>query len=109
MLLAEREDLILSLVQRQGVVSVRDLADACAATEVTIRRDLTRLEARNLLRRTHGGAVRMNKTAIETPVPPARDQTINIPDALILAPVQNWRSTRCASAPCATIFRCWPN
>ncbi len=89
MLLAEREDLILSLVQRQGVVSVRDLADACAATEVTIRRDLTRLEARNLLRRTHGGAVRMNKTAIETPVPPARDQTINIPDALILAPVQD--------------------
>ena len=70
MLLAEREEIILSLVQRQGVVSVHDLADACEATEVTIRRDLTRLEARNLLRRTHGGAVRWTSPPRITPSDP---------------------------------------
>jgi DeoR/GlpR family transcriptional regulator of sugar metabolism len=91
MLLLEREEVILSLVNEHGVVSVRELAGACEATEVTIRRDLNRLEARNLLRRTHGGAVRFDK-ALPGALPrgyvtPASID--DIPDALILAPVQN--------------------
>ena len=88
MLLAEREDIILSLVHDLGVVSVRELAEACDVTEVTIRRDLNKLEARNLLRRTHGGAVRFDKALSNGILPPAEAVT-DSPDALILAPVQH--------------------
>ncbi len=89
MLLAEREEIILSLVQQQGVVSVHNLAGACDATEVTIRRDLTRLEARNLLRRTHGGAVRVDKVSSELTPQTIPDSALDTSDALILAPVQD--------------------
>jgi DeoR/GlpR family transcriptional regulator of sugar metabolism len=94
MLLAEREELILSLVHQQGVVSVHDLADACDVTEVTIRRDLTKLEARHLLRRTHGGALRADRALPEKPGTPDCDYVDDalgndIPAALILAPVQH--------------------
>jgi ABC-type sugar transport system substrate-binding protein len=91
MLLAEREEIILSLVNQHGVVSVHDLAHACEATEVTIRRDLTRLETRHLLRRTHGGAIRLDRISAEPPPLDYRptDPAADTPDALILAPVQH--------------------
>ena len=94
MLLAEREELILSLVNQHGIVSVQELADACDVTTVTIRRDLSKLEARNVLRRTHGGAVRMTHALADKTEGANSDCTLtapggDIPDALILAPVQN--------------------
>lgn len=87
MLLAEREKVILSRLNQSGIVSVRELAAACGVTEVTIRRDLIKLEARHLLRRTHGGAVRANHSAL--PDASALDAAADTPDALILAPVQH--------------------
>lgn len=54
---AERRQLILALVRAQGAVSIRDLALAVNASEVTVRRDVTTLESRGLLDRSHGGAL----------------------------------------------------
>ena len=54
---AERRQLILELVRAQGAVSIRDLAAAVQASEVTVRRDVTTLQARGLLDRSYGGAM----------------------------------------------------
>lgn len=54
---AERRQLILDLVRAQGAVSIRDLAQAVGVSEVTVRRDVSTLESRGLLERSHGGAM----------------------------------------------------
>ncbi len=54
---AERRALILELVRAQGAVSIRDLAQAVQASEVTVRRDVATLESRGLLDRSYGGAL----------------------------------------------------
>lgn len=54
---AERRRLILELVVRDGAASLRDLAAAVDTSEVTVRRDLRRLESEGLLERRHGGAL----------------------------------------------------
>lgn len=87
MLLIEREQRILNFIQQHTVASVRELAELCDVTEVTIRRDLKRLESLNLLQRTHGGAVRIGEI-----LPAAAESNGDMsptPDALILAPLQN--------------------
>lgn len=53
----ERRQVILQVVHRNGAVAIRDLAEQLGSTEVTIRRDLRKLEAEGLLDRRHGGAV----------------------------------------------------
>lgn len=53
----ERRQAILDQVRSTGAVSIKDLARRLDATEVTIRRDLVRLDAQGLLDRRHGGAV----------------------------------------------------
>lgn len=88
MLTVEREEAILALVNKHGIVSVRELAELCNVTEMTIRRDLRRLEASDLLRRTRGGAVRIDRPAL-TAAPDEPLVKVDSPDALILAPVQN--------------------
>lgn len=56
----ERHNKILTLLEEQGAVSLRELITECDVSEATVRRDLTLLEQKNLLYRTHGGAVRKN-------------------------------------------------
>lgn len=53
----ERRRIILDQLQRSGRVSVKRLSDDFNVSEVTIRKDLRALEAANLVKRTHGGAV----------------------------------------------------
>ncbi len=55
--LSEREHTILNRLMVQGAVSVADLSSELAVSEVTIRSDLSSLEERGLLSRTHGGAL----------------------------------------------------
>lgn len=55
--LEERRQAILELVQRVGRVSVADLSHQFGVSGVTIRADLQALAERNLVVRTHGGAV----------------------------------------------------
>ena len=55
--LEERRQAILDLVQQAGRVSVADLSRRFNVSGVTIRADLQALSERNLVVRTHGGAV----------------------------------------------------
>jgi DeoR family fructose operon transcriptional repressor len=59
----DRQHAIYMLALRQGSVDVADLAQRYGVTTETIRRDLSDMQGRRLLRRVHGGAVpieRMN-------------------------------------------------
>jgi DeoR family deoxyribose operon repressor len=53
----ERVGRILSLLNEHPEMSVRDIARRLQVSEMTVRRDLNRMETDRLLRRTHGGAV----------------------------------------------------
>jgi DeoR family transcriptional regulator of aga operon len=55
--LEERRQQILKLLDGSGRVSVTELAQRFGVSEVTIRSDLRSLAERNLVVRTHGGAV----------------------------------------------------
>lgn len=53
---AARRRRILELVEREGVISLRHLAEATETSEVTVRRDLRQLESEGRLVRQRGGA-----------------------------------------------------
>ena len=54
----EREKEILRVVDTEGKASVERLAELTGTSEMTVRRDLEKLETRGLIVRTHGGAVK---------------------------------------------------
>ena len=53
----ERRQRIADTVASQGRVTLSELVATLGVTEQTIRKDLDGLQARHLLRRTHGGAI----------------------------------------------------
>lgn len=53
----ERRDLILRVLHEQDQTSVSELSQHLGVSEVTVRKDLSQLEAQGLLTRVHGGAV----------------------------------------------------
>lgn len=53
----ERRQQIVGIARAEGRVEVGALSDRFAVTQETIRRDLTELELRGVLRRVHGGAM----------------------------------------------------
>jgi DeoR/GlpR family transcriptional regulator of sugar metabolism len=53
----ERQARIAELVSVRGRARIGELADAFGVTEPTIRKDLSALQERGLLKRTHGGAL----------------------------------------------------
>ena len=68
----ERAKRIVSLVEAQGFVSVKELSESCAVSEMTIRRDLQGLEQDKQLRRTYGGAIALrpgNRSALDSEGP----------------------------------------
>lgn len=71
MLTDERLDHIVSLVEDRGFISVKELSKLHNVSEVTIRRDLQRLDEEKRLRRTYGGAASLRPT---TPSPPADEK-----------------------------------
>ena len=67
---AERQQAIIQLVRERGRISVVELADRYDVTTETVRRDLSALEDRHLIRRVHGGAVSADAlTLIEAGLP----------------------------------------
>ncbi|MDR3718563.1 MAG: DeoR/GlpR family DNA-binding transcription regulator [Bryobacteraceae bacterium] len=54
----ERRSRILQILEREHRVAVPDLAARLRVSEDTVRRDLRRLEAHQLIKKTHGGALR---------------------------------------------------
>lgn len=57
MLAAERRRAILRALNSGGAVRVAELAAQLAVSEMTVRRDLDAMDAEDLLRKVHGGAV----------------------------------------------------
>ena len=57
----ERRTAIISMLDHAASVQVTDLAQAFGVSTVTVRADLDALEAAGKLRRTHGGAVSLQK------------------------------------------------
>ena len=57
----ERLQTIAEKLEREGRIVTKDLVDELNATPVTLRKDLLLLEKRGLLKRTHGGAVKVNR------------------------------------------------
>ena len=65
-LVAERQRKIVELVNEKLSIRVSELSKIFSVTEETIRRDLEKLEKENLLMRSHGGAVSLEKDQSET-------------------------------------------
>ncbi|MFC4597882.1 DeoR/GlpR family DNA-binding transcription regulator [Cohnella hongkongensis] len=77
MLVAERYEKIVSLVNERGSIRVTELSELCQVTEETIRRDLDRLERAGRLRRSHGGAISVKETALHPEIPYAEREITN--------------------------------
>lgn len=67
MLVAERQQKIVELVNEKTSLRVSELSQIFSVTEETIRRDLEKLEKEKKLRRSHGGAVKLHQSAREIP------------------------------------------
>jgi DeoR family transcriptional regulator of aga operon len=61
----QRAKSILQVLLRHGNTAVDELAAQLGASAASVRRDLTRLELRGLVRRTHGGAKLAGQTQYE--------------------------------------------
>lgn len=77
MLVAERYEKIVGLVNERGSIRVSELSDLCQVTEETIRRDLDRLEQAGRLRRSHGGAVSVKDATLHPEIPYAVREITN--------------------------------
>jgi DeoR/GlpR family transcriptional regulator of sugar metabolism len=64
---AERVQIILDRVEEEGDVSIGDLAEHLGVSEMTVRRDLERLERRGALRRVQGRAIKGASGSYEPP------------------------------------------
>ncbi|MGG1637647.1 DeoR/GlpR family DNA-binding transcription regulator [Paenibacillus sp. NRS-1760] len=65
----ERRDKIIELLQKNGRVLAKELADRFELSIDSIRRDLSIMEEKGLLKRTHGGAIPASKVR-SAPLPP---------------------------------------
>ncbi len=59
----KRQQELLSKVDSQGIISVRELAESLGVSESTVRRDLRELEAQNRIRVSHGGVASLRSDA----------------------------------------------
>lgn len=67
LLIEERRQYILSLIQSNGRVLVRELSRNLGISQITIRKDLDWMRSRGLVQRTHGGALRIQSSALFDP------------------------------------------
>jgi DeoR family transcriptional regulator of aga operon len=68
LLKVERQSRINKIVEERGRVTVQELSEFFGVSEATIRRDLEELDGRGWIRRTHGGALRLERAVKEPPV-----------------------------------------
>lgn len=59
-----RKKEILSLLAEKEFIYAADLGEKLGVSDITIRRDLSQLESLSLLKRTHGGATRIDENPI---------------------------------------------
>ena len=67
MLIEERRQHILVLIQQEGRALVGELSVALGVSQITIRKDLEHLQSKGLILRTHGGALRLQSGALFDP------------------------------------------
>ena len=65
----DRWEQIVTLVDENGYLSVSQLSELCHASEITIRRDLDKLNQLKRIQRTHGGATSLQFQKRKTPLP----------------------------------------
>lgn len=53
----QRSEEILRILEKEGIVHVNDLVQHFNVSDVTIRKDLNKLQSQGLITKTHGGAV----------------------------------------------------
>lgn len=82
MLALERQKKILDLLSREGAVVVSKLSAELGVTEETVRRDLEKLESKELLRRTHGGALPMDEGNYEFSLEKRKGLNVEVKQAL---------------------------
>lgn len=58
MLASKRQEMIVDIVNKNGSVLVKELSEKFDVTEDSIRKDLSLLEKKGLLKKTYGGAVK---------------------------------------------------
>lgn len=61
----DRRSSILEMLREKGKISVVDVTKMFDVSDVTIRNDLKRLELDGFLKRIHGGALKIDKVAID--------------------------------------------
>ncbi len=83
MLALERQKRILELLSIEGAVMVSKLSAEMGVTEETVRRDLEKLEANELLRRTHGGALPLDGGSYELSL--EKRKSLNVEEKQALA------------------------
>ena len=66
---AEREKRILEILLKEKSCSVKDLAKALYISQPSVRRDLQSLEAQNLIKRVHGGAMLEESAVSKNKIP----------------------------------------
>jgi DeoR family transcriptional regulator of aga operon len=67
LLIVERRQHILSLIQSHGRVVVAELSRDLSTSQITIRKDLDFLHSKGLVHRTHGGALLIQSSALFDP------------------------------------------
>jgi DeoR family transcriptional regulator, aga operon transcriptional repressor len=68
LLTEERRRSILELVNREGRVMISDLSERFGVSAVTVRGDVDSLCERNLLMRSHGGAIPLDRVVVDSPL-----------------------------------------
>jgi DeoR/GlpR family transcriptional regulator of sugar metabolism len=64
----EREQDIINLIKETKSITVAELSSRYYISEASIRRDLTRLEKKGIIKRTYGGAVLVEGLDVEIPL-----------------------------------------
>lgn len=78
----KRQNRISELLERDGHVRVPELSRILDVSEITIRRDLAVMEKKNLLERTHGGAISTRRIYKEVSYHSRSDQEMENKDAI---------------------------
>ena len=64
----KRHQMILELLERDSYADISTLSRMLQVSEMTIRRDLSRMDEEGLLMRVHGGARPVPKRGFELPI-----------------------------------------
>ncbi len=83
----ERRSFILNLLEKDGQVDVNSLSEKFQVSEVTIRKDLSYLEKRNMLVRSRGGAFKHNVMGHDLSVYERRRQNLDLKKKIGMAAV----------------------